>query len=209
MIALNAFPSPARFRATRPRWPTWLLGSSLALAGCVDPAVVRPGDVRTYRVPREAVAAARPAEPTRLPLRYDPPAGWTDRGGSGMRLATLEIGEPGSGHEVTVIPAAGTLEANVARWLGQLDPAAATDVLAERAAAALADAERVDVDGVQATVVLLGAVEGAATGGDAILAAVIPIDESSALFVKFKGPADVARRERDNFVRFVSTVRWK
>jgi hypothetical protein len=45
--------------------------------------------------------------------------------------------------------------------------------------------------------------------GEAILGAAIPLDGNRSLFVKFKGPAAVARRERDNFIRFVSSLRWK
>ena len=126
-----------------------------------------------------------------------------------MRLATLAIGEPGDGHEVTVIPAAGTLEANVSRWIGQLDPAADPAALAERTTAALAAAETVELDGANATIVLLSSGAGPAPSGDeAILGAAIPLDDRSSLFVKFKGPAELARQERDNFVRFVSSIRW-
>ena len=35
----------------------------------------------------------------------------------------------------------------------------------------------------------------------------LPRGDSGALFVKFKGDAEVARRERDNFIRFVSSIR--
>ena len=189
----------------------------LAIAGCEDQTTVRPGDVRVYEAAKESAPPApaeTPAVPTpspgRLALRYEPPPGWTDRGGSGMRLATLAIGEPGDGHEVTVIPAAGTLEANVSRWAGQLAPGADSAVLAERTSAALTAAETVEIDGVKATIVLLASGSGAGAAGDeAILGAAIPLDETSSLFVKFKGPAEVARRERDNFVRFVSSIRWK
>ena len=52
----------------------------------------------------------------------------------------------------------------------------------------------------------------AATAGDeagaAILGAMVPVEGSSSLFVKFKGRAEVARRERENFHRFVSSLRW-
>jgi hypothetical protein len=192
----------------------------LALAGCDDQAAVRPGDVRIYEAAKEsappapaetAPAASAVSSPTGpLVLRYEPPPGWNDRGSSGMRLATLAIGEAGDGHEVTVIPAAGTLEANVSRWAGQLDPAADSAALAERTSAALTAAETVEVDGVKATIVLLASEAGAAPAGDeAILGAAIPLDDRSSLFVKFKGPAELARRERDNFVRFVSSIRWK
>lgn len=186
----------------------------LTLAGCSADADIRPGDVRTYRTPRSATAAPRTAEastPAASRIRYEVPPGWEDRGGSGLRLATLGIPAETGQHEVTVIPASGTLESNVARWAGQLDEKADEKNLAERAAAAIAAADTLDVDGTSATVVLLTAPgpEGSADQSGAILGAMIPVDESSALFVKYKGDAAVARRERDNFNRFVSSIRWK
>jgi hypothetical protein len=192
------------------------VGGLLAVAiGCGDPAALQPGDVRRYEAPKPLQAqAVRPEKPPapegRLAVRYEAPSGWTDRGASGMRLATLAIGDVQDGHEVTVIPAAGTLEANVKRWLGQLDPAATEASLAERTTAALTGAVPVEIDGVAATIVALPAdLTTADAEGEAILAAAIPLAESQSLFVKFKGPAEVARRERDNFVRFVSSIRWK
>ena len=188
-------------------------------AACDDPTGIRPGDIRVYEAAKEPIAAAPTAESQAaaepkpaggLALRYDTPPGWTDRGASGMRLASLAIGAPSDGHEVTVIPAAGTLEANVSRWIGQLDSNAAEAALVERTKSALAAAETVDVDGTKATIVLLASGgETAGTDEDAILGAAIPLDDTASLFVKFKGPAEVARRERDNFVRFVSSIRWK
>lgn len=190
-------------------------------AGCGDDAAVRPGDIRSYTIPRppaSAVVAARPAEPGPqsggLKLSYDVPEGWTDRGGGGLRLATLVIGDPTAGREVTVIPAAGTLRSNVERWQGQLGE---TDVATRDKAveATLAAAEKLDVGGTEATVVLLldaeatQAAEQTEAAGQAILGAMIPLDESAALFVKYKGDAAVARRERDNFNRFVSSIRWQ
>lgn len=158
--------------------------------------------------------ATRPAAPGPqaggLQLTYDVPEGWTDRGGSGLRLTTLAIGDPSAGHEVTVIPAAGTLRSNVERWQGQLGE---TDAATRDAAvaAALAAAEKIDVGGTEATVVLLLDAAAAAeptAAGQAILGAMIPIDDSTSLFVKYKGDAAVARRERENFIRFVSSLRW-
>jgi len=212
------------FVRTSPRPRGWqfrpgLAGCLALVAGCDDPSGIRPGDVRVYEAAREPVTAdqtagsqpaAEPKPEGRIALRYDAPSGWTDRGASGMRLASLAIGEPSAGHEVTVIPAAGSLESNVSRWIGQLDSGAGEARLAERTKAALAAAETVDVDGTKATIVLLA--PGSETEGaddEAILGAAIPLDETASLFVKFKGPAEVARRERDNFVRFVSSIRWK
>jgi len=184
-------------------------------AGCDDPALLRPEDVRIYETAKDrttsppATESAPAPVPGGLTLRDEAPPGWTDRGRSGLRLASLAIGPPDDGHEVTVIPASGSLEANVSRWLGQLDPAADSAALAERTTAALAAAEKVEVDGVEATVVLLPPGAEAAAESEAILGAAIPLNETGALFVKFKGPADIARREREKFVRFVSSIRWK
>jgi hypothetical protein len=122
-----------------------------------------------------------------------------------MRLATVTIGDPAEGREVTVIPASGSLRSNVERWQKQLadDDAASVADAVDRA---LTDAETVDVDGTEATVVLL--VAAPAADGEAILGAMVPLDDTSSLFVKFKGKADVALRERSNFTRFVSSLRW-
>jgi hypothetical protein len=122
-----------------------------------------------------------------------------------MRLATVTIGDPAEGREVTVIPASGSLRNNVERWQKQLAGNDAASV-ADAVDRALTDAETVDVDGTEATVVLL--VAAPAADGEAILGAMVPLDDTSSLFVKFKGKADVALRERSNFTRFVSSLRW-
>lgn len=190
---------------------------AVAAAGCGDGAAIRPGDIRSYTIPRPAespVVAANPsatpgAEAGGLKLRYEVPDGWTDRGAGGLRLATLAIGDPDEGREVTVIPAAGTLRSNVERWQGQLGETDAAD-RDKAVEAALAAAEKLDVAGTEATVVLLlDATDADDTAGQAILGAMIPLDDSAALFVKFKGDAAVARREREKFNRFVSSIRWK
>ena len=209
-----------------------VLGVFAAVCGCEPATAIRPGDIRTYTIPKDAepaaiVAAPSPANPQTAPpdgsgrtesppgpttsgdrasaIRYEVPEGWNDGGASGMRLATLFIGAPADKREVTIIPASGTLAGNVERWQGQLEAAAAPAALAEKAAAAIA------VDGTTATVVLLrdAEAEADAEAGQAILGAMIPVDESRALFVKFKGDAAVAARERERFARFVSSIRWK
>lgn len=207
-------------RSDRP-FPRAVIVACLAVvpAGCGRATDVRPGDIRTYSVAKPApvtvattAPASGPADRRTANVRYEVPPGWSDRGGSGMRLATLVIGDPADGHEVTVIPAAGSLRGNVERWQGQLD---ATTAEADRAVAvdrALAAAETIDVDGSPATVVALYDVAAAKSpdaDGQAILGAMIPVGEDSSLFVKFKGDAAVARREKDAFVRFVSSLRWK
>ena len=215
-----------------------VLGVIAAVGGCEPATAIRPGDIRTYTIPKDAepvaiAAASSSATPQAAPpngpgrtgsppgpnpssdrasaIRYEVPEGWNDGGASGMRLATLFIGDPADKREVTIIPASGTLAGNVERWQGQLEAGADPAALAEKAASAIADAETVDVAGSTATVVLLRDAEAEADpeAGQAILGAMIPVDESRALFVKFKGDAAVAARERERFARFVSSIRWK
>jgi len=182
-----------------------LTASIAFLAGCGPPeSAIRPLDIRTYTAPREAVAP--PATPPAPPaaggprLEYVLPEGWVDAGGSGMRLATLKAGD---GAEITVIGASGSLESNVSRWQGQLTP----DVDPARVARAIEAGAKVAVQDVEGTIVLLD--DGATDNPQSILAAVIPVDASTSLFVKFKGAADVARRLREPFTAFVRSIRWK
>lgn len=190
-----------------------------AVVGCRPAAEVRPDDIRAYVVPKNAepvlVAAAPAVGPSAgasggaaetTALRYEVPDGWTDGGASGMRLATLLIGDPEDKREVTVIPASGTLESNVTRWQKQLDPDADAAAVDAKSAAAIAAAETIEVDGTPATVVLL---RGGADDGEAILGAMLPVEDAAALFVKFRGAAEVALRERERFSKFVSSLRWK
>jgi len=211
-------------------------GVLAVICGCEPATAIRPGDIRTYTIPRDAepvAIAAAPSPANSAPpggpgrtgsppgpttsgdrgsaIGYEVPEGWNDGGASGMRLATLFIGAPADKREVTIIPASGTLAGNVERWQGQLDAAATPESLNEKALAAIAAAETIDVAGTTATVVLLrdAEAEADAEAGQAILGAMIPVDENRALFVKFKGDAAVAARERERFSRFVSSIRWK
>ena len=200
-----------------------LLVATVVAAGCEPAAAIRPGDIRTYTITKDAepvaAPATAPASPSPPPaaaaardaaVRYEVPEGWNDGGASGMRLATLFIGEPADKREVTIIPASGTLESNVERWQGQLDADANAGDLATKAREAIAAAEAIDVAGTAAKIVLLrDAAAAAGSEGQAILAAVIPLDDRRSLFVKFKGDAVVAARERERFARFVSSIRWQ
>ncbi len=191
---------------------SWLAAITIfaALASCRPAADIRPTDLRTYTVPRSAspAAAAAPSDPRRSPaLRYELPAGWIDAGATGMRLATIRTAaadaEPANVGEITVIPASGTLESNATRWQEQLTPQADP----EKVSQAIAAAERVDVDGVEATILML--LDDDEANRQAILAAVIPVDDATSLFVKFKGTAELARRLRQPFTEFVRSIRWK
>ena len=186
---------------------------------CRPAADIQPNDLRTYTVPRQHSPAQTAASPSpRLPtdtlpaaapagpvLEYDLPEGWTDLGASGMRLTTLRTGpdDATDAGEITIIPASGTLEGNAARWQEQLTPGASPD----RVSRAIEEGEKVMVHDVESTILLL--LDDAQENQQAILAAMIPLDASTSLFVKFKGPATVARTIREPFNAFVRSIRWK
>lgn len=212
------------------RWLCCVIVAGSA-ASCRPPADVQPSDLRTYTVPRSVAVAPRtaiggprtatgspqlPANPGNvaasggLALEYNLPPGWTDMGASGMRLATLTIGSDaaGAGGEITIIPASGTLQGNAARWQEQLSPGAGP----ERVSRAIEQAEKVSVNGVEGTIILLldqSPEDKSPESQQAILAAMIPLEESVSLFVKFKGSAGLARSLREPFTEFIRSIRWK
>jgi len=197
-----------------------LLSQMLLFAGCRPDTDVQPGDIRRYTAPREQVLPAgelavqqSKKSATGRQVSYTLPAGWTEKAGaSGMRLATVAIGNEDDGNEVTIIPAAGTLRSNVERWQKQLDTDATPEQITTAVDQALSKSGSVDVDGRRATIVLLlpAAVANTEEGeiaGEAILGGVLPLDEGKAIFVKFRGPAEIARREQKKFTTFVGSLR--
>jgi len=196
----------------------WAVVASL-ITSCRPATEVQPGDVRTYTAPRSASPAVTVAKPARSAaatppvaaasggptLEYDLPADWTDIGASGMRLATLRTGAGDAADvgEITIIPASGTLQSNAARWQEQLTPGSGSDLVA----AAIEKAETVPVNGVEGTILLL--IDDATENQQAILAAMIPLEPSTSLFVKFKGSAAQAATLREPFTAFVRSIRWK
>jgi len=230
------------------RWLCCVIVAGLA-ASCRPAADIQPNDLRTYTVPRSVekipqTAISSPPPPAGrgtmaasggLALEYDLPAGWKDLGASGMRLATLTVGseDAGNGGEITIIPASGTLQGNAARWQEQLTPGAGPEPVSR----AIEQAEKVSVNGVEGTIILLldqtpaDQTPADQTPADqnredqnredkspedkspekqqAILAAMIPLEESMSLFVKFKGSAGLARSLREPFTEFIRSIRWK
>lgn len=154
--------------------------------------------------PPSPLPPAAPPQNNTSPIKYQAPAGWMDLGASGMRLATLIIGEAKTPpNEVTIIPASGDLVSNVRRWQEQLTP----NVDDAKVNESIEKAIKVTVDGTEAQIVHL--VDSEDKAQQAILAAVIPMDSQSSLFIKYKGEASVAEAEKQNFVKFVESLRWK
>ncbi|MDX1929207.1 MAG: hypothetical protein SFV81_21950 [Pirellulaceae bacterium] len=135
-------------------------------------------------------------------LTYAVPPGWEQAPASGMRLATFKVSGDGLQAEVTVISAGGDDRSNVARWQRQLTP----DASEEAIDALMKEAERVEVNGLPVDLYSIKGKEGPEQG--AFLAAIVPWQPSSKLFVKFTGPAKLADQQRESFTMFVKSLKW-
>ncbi len=199
-----------------PRW-SGLLVVAICLSGCGADTAVRSTDVRRYSAPRKkTLSASDIAQANRQTsgresskqIDYELPDGWTEVSGpSGMRLATLAIGDREEGQEISIIPASGTIRSNVERWQKQLDQEAATEEIADLVDKAMAKAGSVDVQGQKATVVLLTQANDDGNASESILGGMLPMDESTTLFVKFRGPTTIARKEQKKFIAFMASLR--
>ena len=201
-----------------------LLALASCVSGCGPDIAVRSTDIRRYVAPKEKTLSAekiaqaeKMAQASRQTtargrskqIDYTLPKNWTEVSGpSGMRLATLAIGDGENSQEISIIPAAGTIRSNVERWQKQLDEEASDEEIAELVDTAMAKAGSVDVQGQKATVVLLTqSVDDDEKDAESILGGMLPMDESNTLFVKFRGPAEIARKEQKKFIAFMASLR--
>ena len=114
-----------------------LMVVAACVSGCGPDAAVKSTDIRRYVVPKEKTLSADDiAQANRQStglnqsrqINYTLPEGWAEVSGpSGMRLATLAIGDGKDGQEISIIPASGTNRSNVERWQKQLDKDASTE----------------------------------------------------------------------------------
>lgn len=158
------------------------------------------GPMNASAMPPSAVPSA---SSNRAPeLNYAVPPGWEQAAASGMRMATFKVTDGDLQAEVTVISAGGDDRSNVARWQRQLTPNASEEAVDE----VMKAAERFEVNGVPVELYSIKGAEGPEQG--AFLAAIVPWQPSSKLFVKFTGPAKLAEQQRESFTMFVKSLKW-
>jgi hypothetical protein len=133
-------------------------------------------------------------------IEWDVPTGWHRKAASaegGMRYATFELdGAPGA--EVTVVPLggeAGTVQANVNRWEGQLG----LPVTSEKDLGTVT--QEVETQSGPATVVRLKGEK------QAMLASMVK-HGGSTWFIKLMGPTDAVEKQQDAFDAFVKSTRF-
>ena len=138
-------------------------------------------------------ASSAPSTVSRGPLNYQIPAGWQEQPASGMRVATIKIGDA----ELTIIPlatVAGDLVANVNRWRGQVGLDSISSAQIEQ------DCPVIDLgDAPGRLVELVG------TTGQSMLG-VIALRGDRAWFVKLLAPSDIIAQEKENFTSFIKTI---
>lgn len=165
------------------------------------PASAREGSAVA---PRQGSAAVQRPESSGQggDLRWQTPDGWTSRGASGMRLATLTAVD--SGAECTIVrlgAGAGGARANVIRWLGQLK----IDLADADLDTFLNDAPAIKAAG--GVVGSLYDFTGLTEQGDAMLVAMFEL-EGATLFVKMLNARDVLVGERTRFTSLCESLRF-
>lgn len=151
-----------------------------------------------------AATAPRPSAPSTL--AWTKPDGWNETPGSGMRMATFTVTSGGHSATCTLVRlsgAAGGLEANARRWIGQLGLAVPEDAALS---AFLERQVRVESEGGYAGTVVDLAELGRASDGSSMLAALIDL-QGATLFVKLTGPADLLAAEKDRFIALCRSLR--
>ena len=134
-------------------------------------------------------------------LKYDLPEGWRAGRMTSMRMAAFSVGPGDLEAELTVISAGGDLRGNVARWLGQVREG---EVPAEVVDQALADAQKIDVDGRSSQRFLLSGDD--VSSGTIIDATIVPLEGGFSLFIKMTGPAETVSQQSDNIATFLESL---
>ncbi|MBI5415231.1 MAG: hypothetical protein HZA29_00280 [Candidatus Omnitrophica bacterium] len=140
------------------------------------------------------------ASATKPPLSWQTPDGWQESPGSGMRLATFRSADTGDPVECALISlsgAAGGLESNVARWMGQLK----LEVLSgEKMQKFLASRKKIKTpDGLPATIIdLAGLQPESDPRAPSMIATILDLD-SMTVFVKMTGSRGAVLKNRDKF----------
>jgi len=178
-------------------------------------------DVKVYHVATNDIAVALPPVTAPMPatmsgdlpapdnsglpkLKYTLPTGWKEKALTQMRVASFEISEAGKTADVSVIPLGGSSggdAANVNRWRGQVGlPPVPEDALAKLA-------EKVEVAGQPADLYDLAGTTPGSGESERILGAILHGGDT-VWFFKLTGDADLAEKQKANFIAFLKSVNF-
>ncbi len=167
----------------------------------------RPGMGSTTSLPADhppvgATSPAGPATPAAdLPIRFQAPADWQTTAPPQFSIAAFTAQQDGRQAVITISSAAGDLLTNVNRWRQQIQLGPIDQDALDGAATKL------KVDGRDAIYVeLIG--QASPQGQQAVYGIVIPDSQGPSWFVKMRGDAAVAFRERERFLNFVASFKF-
>jgi hypothetical protein len=175
------------------------------LAGCQ-----KPDEIVSYTVARPPVREGKPDVPQpalpadderSLPFTVEIPEGWTALKAGPMQTALYKVRDGDRKLAVTVSTAGGDLAANINRWRDQvhLDPLPEAEL--ERTM------RRITVDGNDAITVEFVGTDNKKEP-ETIQGAIVEA-RGRQWFIKLRGDADLAAREREHFDEFVQSIRFR
>ena len=147
-----------------------------------------------------AMAAPLASESAQSPLTWKTPGGWTEVPPSEMRLASFKVsGANGKQADVSIVPLpgmAGTDDANVNRWRGQVG---LSDVSSDELQKSV---ETVEAGGQPAQLYDIAGATGRILG-------VIQHRDGMAWFYKMTGDADLVEQQKPAFVEFLKSLKFQ
>jgi hypothetical protein len=181
----------------KPKFLAWLKsvdtgdGGDKATTSAPTPAATTP--------PPGMAGPVAPPPSTGQP-QWEVPAGWKSVPASTMRIASFAVGEGGDFSVVALGPAAGGTLANLNRWRGQLGLGAVSEADIPTATTTL------NLPGGDKAIVADLTGEGTGAGKKMLAAIVARADRT--WFYKLTGSAALVAQERDNFLKFVQSVKY-
>ncbi|HXE42360.1 MAG TPA: hypothetical protein VN516_04980 [Candidatus Baltobacteraceae bacterium] len=148
--------------------------------------------------------AMTPIENSTSPLTWKTPEGWTEVPPTELRLASFKINKDGKMADVSVIPLgamAGTDEANVNRWRGQVGLSAVTSDELQKSA------QNVEIGGQPAQLYDVVGTNPGSGDKTRILGAILHRADST-WFFKMTGDGDLAETQKPAFVEFLKSVKF-
>ena len=170
----------------------FLAFSLLMFTGCEQKPQVRHYTQVTVEAPDASV-------PSKNNLTWKAPQGWVEEPGKGLRLVTFHDAANPKDIDVSIVPLggsmAGGLEANLKRWLGQIN--------VQVSDAQLQDLIRSSKDNVFDLSQLQ---KGLDPSSKSMMAAMISLPDTT-VFVKMAGSIDAVTRHREKFKELVRSLR--
>jgi hypothetical protein len=142
-------------------------------------------------------------------LAWVSPKGWKEEAGKHMRLVTFHtIADPKAidCYIIALAGPAGGLEANLERWLGQLNLQATNDNVKQLSASAQIVNTK---DGLEAKVFDFSTLQSQGSPTDeSMVVAMIALDKTT-VFVKMTGTIGSVKQNKDNFLKLVGSIARK